>query len=309
MVVDSTPGDGKLWNDTNNNGFADAGETISYQFKVTNTGNVTLTDVTITDPTVTVGTLSDNGEDGVGVLAPGAMETATGTYVLTAEDIAAAKKINTATADSNRTDPVSDTETVPLPQRNQRSISINDIFGSNINDPTGTTYTKQNNLFVSGSALEGGFAITDESNSGTQKDGFLVQLQGLDVDIEYKKGNKWELLDLTGSSLSLWADTDYPDPLINGGKIDQSLGTDSLLENTVVRPIGGEQFDFDPVAVTFDENANILFKMTLGSAALQQLGGSVGNDSLRLTAEAYIGGRTNQNGTPTVFYYTETFSV
>ena len=313
IVVDSTPGDGKLWNDTNNNGFAEAGETISYEFKVTNTGNVTLTSVTITDPTVTVGTLSDNGDDGFGVLAPGAMEKATGTYVLTAEDIAAAKKINTATADSNQTDPVSDTETVPLPQRNQRSISINDIFGSNINDPTGTTYTKQNNLFVSGTptknAIEGGFAITDESNSGNQLDGFLVQLQGVDVDIQYKKGNNWELLDLTGSSLSLWADTDYPDPLINGGQIDQFLGKDSTLENTIVRPTGGEIFDFNPVAVTFDENANILFKMTLGSAAVAQLGGSVGNDSLRLTAEAYIGGRTDQNGIPSVFYYTETFNV
>ena len=117
------------------------------------------------------------------------------------------------------------------------------------------------------------------------------------------------MLDLTGSSLSLWADTDYPDPLINGGQIDQFLGKDSTLENTIVRPTGGEIFDFNPVAVTFDENANILFKMTLGSAAVAQLGGSVGNDSLRLTAEAYIGGRTDQNGIPSVFYYTETFNV
>ncbi|MCF6262897.1 MAG: hypothetical protein L3J24_04845 [Xanthomonadales bacterium] len=72
-----------------------AGDTISYAFTVTNTGNVTLTGITLTDaiPGVTIsgGTIA--------TLAPGAIDstTFTGTYTLTQADINAGTFTNTAT--------------------------------------------------------------------------------------------------------------------------------------------------------------------------------------------------------------------
>ncbi|MDY0341319.1 MAG: lamin tail domain-containing protein, partial [Coriobacteriia bacterium] len=80
--------------DLGGNGRADAGDTISYTFAVTNTGNVPLTNVTVTDPKVTVvgGPLASLG---VGATNSTAF---TGTYVLTQADINAGAFTNTATA-------------------------------------------------------------------------------------------------------------------------------------------------------------------------------------------------------------------
>jgi uncharacterized repeat protein (TIGR01451 family) len=73
-------------------GVANVGDQITYTFAVTNTGNVTLTDVIVTDPLVTV----------VGspiTLAPGATDstTFTASYTLTQSDINAGTFTNTAT--------------------------------------------------------------------------------------------------------------------------------------------------------------------------------------------------------------------
>ena len=79
--------------DENGDGFAQAGETITYTFTVTNTGNVTINNVTIDDPLVPVaGTIAS--------LAPGAVDTATfaATYVITQEDVDAGKVENQAIA-------------------------------------------------------------------------------------------------------------------------------------------------------------------------------------------------------------------
>ncbi|MDQ6473116.1 LamG-like jellyroll fold domain-containing protein, partial [Flavobacterium sp. LHD-80] len=98
------------FNDGNSNGFADAGETITYSFQVTNTGTVTLSNVSITDPLVTVsGTIAS--------LAPAAVDTVTfsATYTITQADVDAGNVTNLATATG--TDPsggtVSDTSDDP----------------------------------------------------------------------------------------------------------------------------------------------------------------------------------------------------
>ncbi len=98
VPVDNTPAieilkDG-AYVDTNGDGIANPGDEIHYTFTVTNTGNVTLTNVTVTDPKVTVtgGPLAS--------LAVGASDntTFTAVYVLTQADIDAGGVYNVATA-------------------------------------------------------------------------------------------------------------------------------------------------------------------------------------------------------------------
>ena len=101
--------------DENGDGFADVGETISYSFTVTNTGNVTLTDVMVTDPRVTV----SGGP--IGTLAVGASDstTFTASYTIDQVDIDAGFVDNLAmvTGTDPNGDPVTDTDpdTVTLP--------------------------------------------------------------------------------------------------------------------------------------------------------------------------------------------------
>ena len=83
-------------NDVDGNG-PDAGDTIGYTFKVTNTGNVTLNPVTVHDPLF--GSTAPSITCPTGALAPGASVTCSGkTHTLTQADVDAGKRDNTATA-------------------------------------------------------------------------------------------------------------------------------------------------------------------------------------------------------------------
>ncbi|WP_048649562.1 DUF7507 domain-containing protein, partial [Nitratireductor soli] len=81
-----------LADDTNANGLPDAGEVVRYTFVVTNTGNVTLSNVTLTDPDATV----SGGP--IASLASGASDAATFTasHVLTQADLDAGETVNQA---------------------------------------------------------------------------------------------------------------------------------------------------------------------------------------------------------------------
>jgi DNA/RNA endonuclease YhcR with UshA esterase domain len=100
--------------DANGSGRLDAGDTIGYRFVVTNTGNVTVTDVAVSDPKVAPISCP------VTTLAPGESVTCTGPYTVTRADADADAVVNTATAAG--TDPqggpvgsLPDTVTVPVP--------------------------------------------------------------------------------------------------------------------------------------------------------------------------------------------------
>ena len=88
-----------VWNDENGDGEAQAGETITYSFSVTNTGNVTLYNIEISDPLP--GIMIEGGP--IEVLLPGETDdtTFTATYVITEADIEAQMVVNQAIATGN----------------------------------------------------------------------------------------------------------------------------------------------------------------------------------------------------------------
>src|SRR5690606_17572905 len=65
------------------------GDTITYQFVVENTGDVTLTNVSVTDELVGLGPISYDWPGADGVLLVGESVTATATYTVTADDVSA----------------------------------------------------------------------------------------------------------------------------------------------------------------------------------------------------------------------------
>ncbi|MPN09184.1 hypothetical protein SDC9_156472 [bioreactor metagenome] len=78
----------------------DAGDVISYQIKVANAGNVSVSGVTIADPLPGLSALSIQWPNAAapGTLAVGEAAIATATYTITAADVKVGKVSNTATA-------------------------------------------------------------------------------------------------------------------------------------------------------------------------------------------------------------------
>lgn len=118
-----------MFDDNNNDGAAQVGETITYAFTVYNTGTVTLYNITIDDPLVPV----QGGP--IASLAPGESDSTTFTavYVITQEDLDAGEVVNQATVtgediDGNTIEDLSDDPNDPT------DIDING--NGNPDDPT-----------------------------------------------------------------------------------------------------------------------------------------------------------------------------
>jgi len=127
-------------NDTNGNGMLDAGETISYSFTVTNTGNVTLTEVMISDPVVSV-------TGGPITLAPGESDSTTFTavYTLTQSDIDNGSFTNQAVATG--TDPF-DTQVSDDSDDPSDSTDVDSDGDGEPDDPTVTDIPQHPSLTV-----------------------------------------------------------------------------------------------------------------------------------------------------------------
>ena len=144
--------------DENNNGRGDTGETIVYQYTVTNNGNDPLSSVQLTDDIEGTLTLTDNGGDGVGVIAAGAVETASSTHTITAAEFAAGSLTNIATVVGTPTQGTvvsgTDTQTVTF------------LFSSLTVDKTATVSLDANNngRVDAGDQVTYGYTVTNNGN-------------------------------------------------------------------------------------------------------------------------------------------------
>ena len=146
-------------NDADGSGTVSVGDTLTYQFVATNTGDQTLSNVTISDPLAGLSALSCTPAQ-PSALAPAGSMTCTATYVVTVADVTAGSIDNTATADSNETPPVTDNVAVPVPfvaiipalERDALIALYNSTNGDSWTDSTGW---KDGTLHTDGFALPG----------------------------------------------------------------------------------------------------------------------------------------------------------
>ena len=156
---------------------AKLGQTITYGFTVTNTGNVTLTDVTVKDPMVTV-------EGGPITLEPNETNSTTfkATYTIDQDDLNAGQVVNTAgvtaqspagevTDDSHPEDTAADGPTiVPLVTEPKLSIIKEGVFNDANNDggaTDGETITYTFTVTNTGNVTLKTVDVTELSFSGT----------------------------------------------------------------------------------------------------------------------------------------------
>jgi uncharacterized repeat protein (TIGR01451 family) len=132
--------------DESGDGFAQAGETITYTFTVENTGDVTLSNVSVTDPLMGLSAITPAS---VATMAPGAIELFTATYTITQADINAGGITNQALATG--TDPVGD----PVTDDSDDNSNLED-------DPTVTTLDQNPAIaLIKTSSVSGTGAIGD----------------------------------------------------------------------------------------------------------------------------------------------------
>ncbi|THF47407.1 DUF11 domain-containing protein, partial [Flavobacterium supellecticarium] len=161
-----------VFNDTNADTFAQVGETITYTFTVTNTGNVTVNGLVINDALLGVTNLAVTPA----TLAPGATGTATATYVLTQSDINNGQISNTAIAsgtspqgnpvqDTSGTSTTNDTPTVTtLPQNPAIALVKTAVFNDTNADTfaqVGETITYTFTVTNTGNVTVNGLVIND----------------------------------------------------------------------------------------------------------------------------------------------------
>ncbi len=150
--------------DSDGSGTDTAGDVFSYEFDVTNTGNVTLSNLVVDD--VLTGPVDCGG---VTSLAPGARVTCTADHALTQSEVDAGEVENTATASAEdpNGEPVSDQDTIVTPVSAgpvvfivKRLASVTDVDGSG-SDTVGDIYGYGFEVTNTGNVTLGSIALVD----------------------------------------------------------------------------------------------------------------------------------------------------
>ncbi len=150
------------WNAENLDGFPQAGETVTYTYAVTNTGNVTLADVTVTDP-----------HSGLSVITclpvQGSTLSCTATYTLTQTDIDAGQVDNTGSASAEAPggdpeapgDDVTAGDTLSLTLPHNRTIAIVKSSDANGTNGGGNVLTYTYDVTNTGNVTLANVTVTD----------------------------------------------------------------------------------------------------------------------------------------------------
>ncbi|MGH2548382.1 MAG: DUF7507 domain-containing protein, partial [Thermomicrobiales bacterium] len=140
------------------------GDTITYTFTATNTGNVTLSNVTVNDPLPGLSAISPAS---VATLAPGATTTFTATYVVSASDIARGFVHNSATITSTPPEscaqcpPTTDTDEHDVPSSGHPGVVVDKEAEVNGKVTLGQTITYSFEVFNTGDVNLRDIVVTD----------------------------------------------------------------------------------------------------------------------------------------------------
>jgi len=139
------------------------GQVITYSFDVTNTGNVTMSNVSVTDTGFTgSGTLSPiSCPAGAALLAPGASVTCTATYTIAQADVDAGKISNDATAQGTPPAPAGST-TPPAPVTSPKSHV--DVPGTQTPALTVVKSATPSTITAAGDTVTYSFLVTNTGN-------------------------------------------------------------------------------------------------------------------------------------------------
>ncbi|MBT6681448.1 MAG: DUF11 domain-containing protein, partial [Chloroflexi bacterium] len=229
--------------DEDASGTVSLGDTLTYEFAVTNTGNVTLTDVTVDDPLPGLSVVSPAS---VASLAPGASTIFSATYSVTQDDVDAGQIDNTATTsgtppsgpDVTDTDP----ETVPVPQN--PVIELVKSLASNADEDASGTVSL-------GDTLTYEFVVTNTGNVTLTDVTVADPLPGLSVVSPASVASL-----AVGASTTFSATYPVTQDDVDAGQIDNTATASGT------PPIGPDVTDTDPETVPVPQNPGILVVKT-----------------------------------------------